>query len=95
MMEATHQFQIVLNFLQGAARALRQKLAGESQLHSARGAVENAMAEQFLEALDLLAERRLRDAQLGGRLTEMQGFRDRQKIAEMTELDGLIHILII
>jgi hypothetical protein len=50
----------------------------------AAAATKELDAEPLLEPLDLLAERRLGDAESRGRATEVQLFGDRDEVPEMT-----------
>jgi hypothetical protein len=84
-----------VHFFDGAAGAFGEELAGEGQLDAAGGAVEETVAEELFEAFDLLAERGLGDSEAFGGAAEVQRFGDGQEVAEVAELDLLIHISII
>jgi hypothetical protein len=90
--EASDLGEIVLNLVERAAGPLGKETAGESQSHAPGRAVEEAMAHQFFETSDLLAERRLSDAQAIRRPAEVQVLRNREKVAEVTKFDPIIHI---
>ena len=68
-----------------ASRLFREHLARQRELGAARGPLEQLHAELVLERLDLLAQRRLADAERFGGLREIRCGRDGQKVAEMPE----------
>jgi hypothetical protein len=69
-----------------ALAQLRQAGArGLGQLHAAPGAAEQLHAEEFLQALDLVADRRLRDGELVRRFLERQMARGRFEHAQGIE----------
>lgn len=59
----------------------REQPAGIGQRHPAVGAIEQAHAQFLFQALDLLAQRRLRDAQQFGCPSEVQFLGHRHEIA--------------
>src|SRR5262249_10327707 len=71
---------------QGAARLAEEGDAGVGQAAPAVRAIEQADAELVLERADLLAERRLRHVQAGGRAREVQLLGDGDEVAEVAEL---------
>jgi hypothetical protein len=64
----------------------KQSGAAVGQLDAAAGAAKELHAEASLQSLDLLAERRLRDAEACGRASEVQLLGDRDEVAQMSEV---------
>lgn len=71
---------------ENGARILEQRHSGIGQPHAARQAMKQPHIELALERTDLLAERRLLDAELRRRAGDMAGFGDGDEITEMAEL---------
>jgi hypothetical protein len=70
------------------APCLGQKAApGGRQAHRAAGALKERRIDNVLEDLDLPAERRLGHVQARGRATEMQLLSDRDKAAELVQVE--------
>ena len=67
-------------------RAGQEDLAGLGEPGALRGAVEQAGAELLLEAADLPAQRRLRDAQLGGGAAEVPVLGDGGEVAHQPQV---------
>src|ERR1051326_4293746 len=76
----------MLDPLEDRARFSEQRFARLGQLDTARLAAKQLYIELLLEGSDLLAERRLLDAEPLGRPGHMPGFRDRHEIAKMAQL---------
>jgi hypothetical protein len=76
-------------------RPFGEKVAGQRQFHAARGSIEEAVAEELFQTLDLLAERRLRNPQDLRCLAEMQRLRHGEEVAKVAELNLFIHMPII
>ena len=93
--QPAHLRQVVLNFFDGAPRALGEQVPGQCQLHASRGPIEEAMTDELFQPLDLLAEWRLGNPQNLRRLAEMKRLRQDEKVAKMTKLDLSIHTPII
>jgi hypothetical protein len=91
--QAAHLCQVVVNFFDGAARALGEKLAGKGELDSARGTVQKAVTDELFQTFDLLAERRLRNTQTFRCLAEVKRLRHGQEVAKMAKLDFFIHTI--
>jgi uncharacterized membrane protein YccC len=64
-----------------------------SELHAARGALEQRQAQGFFQIADRLAQGRLGHEQLLRRLAEVQGLRERKEHAKLPGRD--IHSLIL
>jgi hypothetical protein len=64
----------------------QQGLAGRGEPDTAADALEQRRAEALFEGVNLLTQRRLRDAQIVSRLSEMPGFLDGQEVAKLLEL---------
>ena len=76
---------------QQAARVVQQQAPGFGQGAVARGAVEQPLAELFLEPSDGLADGRLGPAELLRGLREASLGRDRDENSEILQLHGLHH----
>ncbi|MNN04923.1 hypothetical protein D3C81_1176640 [compost metagenome] len=70
---------------QHLTRLGQEQPAGLAQRHSAVGALEQAHAQLLLQRLDLLAQRRLGNAQLQGGAAEVQLFGNGDEIAQVAE----------
>lgn len=70
---------------QDGARVLQELGAGLCQFDAARQAQEQRRADLALQLLDLLAERRLADAQPRGGAGEMQLVGDHGEIAQVSQ----------
>jgi hypothetical protein len=70
-------------------------LSGGGERHRARGAEEELVAEILLQLTDLLREWRLGDIQPQGGSSEMEFFRDSDKVPQVAKFDFGIHIQII
>lgn len=68
--------QAVREIREGTPGGGQQFAACRSQGDAPRGAGEQRMADLVLQAADLLTQRRLSDAQAGGRVAEVQLFRE-------------------
>jgi hypothetical protein len=68
-----------------APHGLEKSPAGLCQFRAVRNTAEQRRANLGLQVLDLLAERRLADAKMGGRAGEIQFFRNSQKVSDVTE----------
>jgi len=65
---------------------IAEDLSEVCRCHAARMAHEELDAELLLEAAQLLAEGRLRDMQMVGRLRQAAGFGNLQEIAKLPEI---------
>ncbi|MNY48640.1 hypothetical protein D3C86_1839890 [compost metagenome] len=76
---------------QHLARLGQEQPADLAQRHAPVGTLEQAHAQLVLQRLDLLAQRRLGDAQLQGRATEVQLLGDGDEIAQVAEFHGRLY----
>ena len=70
------------------ARVRQQRAAAFGQFHAARQTVEQRHAQFLLQRADLLAERRLTDAQAFGGLGQVGFLGHRQEVAQQAQIDG-------
>jgi hypothetical protein len=77
---------------EGAVGTLEEGFAGVGEGDGAGGAGEEWIAEEIFEATDLLREWWLGDVEPEGCAAEVELFGYGDEVAEMTELDVLIHI---
>ena len=68
-------------------RAGEQVASEVGQLHSAAGAMEQAVSERHLEFLDATAQHGMRDLQLSRGLAEAGGLRDLDEVVELPQVD--------
>ncbi|MNT87679.1 hypothetical protein D3C72_2281270 [compost metagenome] len=87
-MGAARQLHGLVHLHQYLSGLVEEAPAGFSQFHPAVGAFQQACADFFFQGLDLLAQRRLGDAQLLGGSTEVQFLGHGDEVAQMSQFHG-------
>ncbi|MNP16155.1 hypothetical protein D3C76_1085390 [compost metagenome] len=75
----------LVDLLEDLPGLVEEQPAGFGQAHAAIGAIQQARADFFLQGLDLLAQRRLGNAQLLGGAAEMQFLGDGDEVAQVSQ----------
>jgi hypothetical protein len=90
--DAAGLVDVALHGAEGAVGAFEERFAGVGEGDGAGGAGEEWVAEEVFEAADLLGEWRLGDVETESGAAEVELFGYSDEVAEMAELDVLIHI---
>jgi hypothetical protein len=90
--QSAGHLHIVAELCDGVSRALQKELPDSGESHSARGSIKQGISKMTFQLPDLLAQRRLRHPQLCRCPSKMQGLGDGQEVAQMPELNLIIHI---
>ncbi|MCY1182798.1 hypothetical protein D9M73_233760 [compost metagenome] len=85
-MRAPRQQHGLVDLLADRPRLVEEQPPGRGQGDAAVGAVEQARADFLFQRLDLLAQRRLGNAQLSGGAAEMQLLGDGDEVTQVTQL---------
>ena len=78
-------FHRFIGALQQLADFLQKKFSFRRERHAARAAAQEVHADLILQVLHLSAQGGLRDSKLRGRLGELQGFTNSQKVSQMSK----------
>ena len=92
---AARHLDVVRYFGKRSSRALQEELPHPSESDAAGRAVEEGVAQVALQVTDLLTERRLRHPQLLRRMSEVQRLGDCSEVAQVPQLDLVIHMLFV
>ncbi|MNV97596.1 hypothetical protein D3C71_1927380 [compost metagenome] len=84
---AAHPVHGLVHQRDDVARVVDQGAAAFRQFHAARQAVKERHAQFLLQHADLLAERRLADAEPGGGLGQVGFLGHGQEVAQKTQID--------
>ncbi len=89
--DVVHRRASLFELVQHYFGAAPERRAGLRELHPLADAPEERRTQDALELRDLLGHARLRDAQALGGAREVLGRRDGEEIAQVPDLDALIH----
>jgi hypothetical protein len=90
--DAACLINITLHITQRTTSPLQQGLARRGEAYGAGGSGEEWVSKQILKLAYLLRQRRLGNVETLGRTAKVQLFRNRNEVAQLTQLNIAIHI---